>query len=207
MFTLQSWILQIKAFQFALGVDESSALPRGHEHAGFEGPLLWLMSQRWQSLGKRLQGVTKDELDDKSDYFLIKDNPVRCLMTVSPDLTGGEAIINTGHKLAGEGWYIKDPETYSKACICHDAEGIEQNLSKRAEKDYAAPIFAEEFHFPDVAGNGKKLDFVKAAATSSDVDDLIKRLHASQGSSTGAASANQVKASGTGKTSAPGTPT
>ena len=171
-----------------------SRLPRGHEHAGFEGPMLWLMNQRWAALGRRLDGTSKDKLDDDSDYFVLKDSPLRVVNTVGRDQDGGEAVVNTGHKLTGDAWYIQHPESYSKACICNDDEGIEQNLSKRSELNFPAPVFAEEFHFPDSAG-GKKLDFLRMAAGASDVDQLIQKLKTDSAITAHSASASNSSAS------------
>ena len=92
------------------------------------------MHQRWLALGKRLMGVTKEELDDASDYFVLQDEPLRVVLVVNGNNDKDEKVVNTGHKLAGEGWYIKNPHSYTEAVICHEGEGVEQNLAKRAER-------------------------------------------------------------------------
>ena len=126
-------------------MSESNSLPRGHEHAGFEGPLLWLCHQRWTKLGCRLQGITKDTIDDASDYFEIKTKPLRVVLNVNDD-PDNEALVDSGHTMdEKEQWYIKNPHNYDEAMLCCDAEGVEQNLSKKSELTNPKPVSGTEF--------------------------------------------------------------
>ena len=164
-------------------MSEANSLPRGHEHAGFEGPLLWLCHQRWTKLGCRLQGITKETIDDASDYFEIKQKPLRVVLNINDD-ADSEALVDHGHKM-GEGgqWYIKNPHNYDDAMLCCDAEGVEQNLSKKSELTNPKPVSGTEFHFPD-QGTMDKLDFAKISSSAKSVDEMISQLKL-QGSSVG----------------------
>ena len=174
-------------------MSEGDAVPRGHEHAAFEGPLLWLMHRRWVSLGMRLKGVTKKTIDDRSDYFVLLDSPVRVIMSCPQG--DDEAVVDTGYKLTADaGWYISNPHSYTGACICLDSDGTEASLAKKFELHHAKPMHSDEFHFPDAAASSGMPDFAKAAESASGVDDMIAQLKTMAQSGAAAASAPQTAA-------------
>ena len=67
--------------------------------------------------------------------------------------------------------------------LCCDAEGVEQNLSKKSELTNPKPVSGTEFHFPD-QGTMDKLDFAKISSSAKSVDEMISQLKL-QGSSVG----------------------
>ena len=76
--------LSTKALKFGLGVTDSTPLPSDFEHWRFEGPFNMLAKHHYEKLGRRLQGVTKETLDRRTNYFNLDEDGAKKIIVVCP---------------------------------------------------------------------------------------------------------------------------
>ena len=137
--------LAVKAVLYLLGVDEGTAIPKGHQQAAFYKPLIWLFWNRVKELGDKLEGVTKETLDARSDWFVLSEDGDKVFCNCKPQV---EVQLNGVDMRAFNDWVIVNGHDYANAKLVSDDAGDERSLARPFERHNATPVFNAEFDFP-----------------------------------------------------------
>ena len=170
-----------KGLRNVLGVEESTNLPGGHEHACYEYPFLWLCVQRWKELGCRGRGVTKENIDDMTDYFQLVADPPRVLANfiINKDGAARPVEIRVTDLAVAQDWCILHGDCYHKATLISDTEGDDHRLARKSERLWGTVVFDAVFNFPPLE-NQQPIEFQPFLATQQgkNVDEVIQNLRA-----------------------------
>ena len=101
-----------KALMMMLATTSAGPMPRNHQYSDFEYPLLWVCRRQWEAVGKRLQNISRDEFDKKSDYFTLADD----MDKVCCNANGSELKLPVALTIATD-WVIEDAHSFEgRAC-------------------------------------------------------------------------------------------
>mmetsp|Transcript_121687 Transcript_121687/g.351303 ORF Transcript_121687/g.351303 Transcript_121687/m.351303 type:complete len:361 (+) Transcript_121687:80-1162(+) len=136
--------IAVKALCFMLGVLPSTALPVGHTACLYERPLCCIMKERSTAVGTRIRAsVTKETLDDCSDYWILMEKPTRIVSNIS----GRDVPIDYDLSKADD-WVIMNGESYHEGELISERKGFQMKLFRAYELTFERPEFDGHFDCP-----------------------------------------------------------
>ena len=165
----------------------------GLEHANFQGPLVALFKERVNSIGQlksRLLDVTKETLEQRSDYWSIRDTDgdkkLHCL-----GLAARASQIDVPFDLNDGEWTVDTPDSFVGARLCCKEKGINMALKDLIDSKSLRVYNNDAFDFPSnfveaasdigpsASASGSSVSSVSGAQPAKkDIDKLVERLQA-----------------------------
>ena len=142
-----------KACRFQLGLDEGTDVPRGHPLWCFLGPLKFLIDKRIADIGNKLDGVTKETLESRSDWFGLQEvgdegaKTIEVIAHTNPKVT----VLFRGIDMdAATDWTIIDAASYTDAILFSVDADVESKITRAYERVNTTPMYNDPMMFNPV---------------------------------------------------------